>query len=327
MHTTVSYDERQPVDAVSGQAGPAISVIVYARNDAETIPACLESLAAQDFKGEFEVLVVDDGSSDGTTEIIHTGFPQFALVRWVALVRKALAMARGQTLAFLGSHCRAEGRWVRAVETEMSGERKVITGRGTHGDGRFLARFEALSVHSDYLGSREGERAFLWDDNFAIRSTVLKRALPHADRCVSDGAGAVLLSLELRRLGIPIHYRPALEIDHATHPLGTIISYWYGEMAENAIAIKLEEPSLPGARLLWLGPVAALALAAARLTHGVRASLRSRHDLSISLLEVGAHACLYAGLTLAYFLGLCREIGRNWERIRQQGAQAADEVA
>ena len=317
----MSHDEQQHVKPMSDRPDPALSVIVYARDDAGTITECLASLSDQDFPHQFEVLVVDDCSSDGTAEIVRTEFPQFVLVRqervrgWVASVRRALTMARGEVLAFLGSHCTADRGWLSAVDTRMSGKRQVMTGRGTHGEDGFLARFEAVSVHASYVGSREGEVSFLWDDNFAIRSAVLERALPRSDRCLSDGAGAVLLSLELQRMGIPIHYEPSAQIDHVTHPLGAIIAYWYGEMAENAVAIKLEEPSLPWARILWTGPVAALTLAGARFYQGIRASWLSRDELPVSLLEVGAHGCLYACLGLAYFVGLCREIGQNWGQI------------
>jgi glycosyltransferase involved in cell wall biosynthesis len=44
------------------------SVIVPARDAADTLPRTLASLARQQVDGEFEVLVVDDGSRDGTVE-------------------------------------------------------------------------------------------------------------------------------------------------------------------------------------------------------------------------------------------------------------------
>ncbi|HUE25233.1 MAG TPA: glycosyltransferase family A protein [Solirubrobacteraceae bacterium] len=48
------------------------SVIVPARDAAETLPRTLACLAHQEFDGEYEVLVVDDGSSDGTVEVGRT---------------------------------------------------------------------------------------------------------------------------------------------------------------------------------------------------------------------------------------------------------------
>ncbi len=45
---------------------PPVTVVVPARNEAESITRCLRSLMAQDYPGEFRVVVVDDLSTDGT---------------------------------------------------------------------------------------------------------------------------------------------------------------------------------------------------------------------------------------------------------------------
>jgi glycosyltransferase involved in cell wall biosynthesis len=46
-----------------------VSVIVTAYNEARHICRCLDSLLRQDFES-FEVVVVDDGSVDGTSEVV-----------------------------------------------------------------------------------------------------------------------------------------------------------------------------------------------------------------------------------------------------------------
>jgi glycosyltransferase involved in cell wall biosynthesis len=48
---------------------PRASVIVPARNAQQTLSRTLAALAAQQFDGEFEVIVVDDGSSDDTAAL------------------------------------------------------------------------------------------------------------------------------------------------------------------------------------------------------------------------------------------------------------------
>jgi glycosyltransferase involved in cell wall biosynthesis len=82
--------------------GPLVSVIMAAYNAEEYIGAALESVAAQDW-APFEVVVVDDGSSDSTGEIARS----FAFVRCVrtensgpsAARNTALAHARGELIA------------------------------------------------------------------------------------------------------------------------------------------------------------------------------------------------------------------------------------
>ncbi|WP_428483585.1 glycosyltransferase [Rhodopila sp.] len=48
---------------------PPVAVIVPARDEAPLIAASLRSLLAQDYAGPFRVILVDDGSTDGTGEI------------------------------------------------------------------------------------------------------------------------------------------------------------------------------------------------------------------------------------------------------------------
>jgi hopene-associated glycosyltransferase HpnB len=50
---------------------PPVTAVVPARNEAASIEPVISALAAQDYAGEFSVVVVDDHSGDGTTEIAH----------------------------------------------------------------------------------------------------------------------------------------------------------------------------------------------------------------------------------------------------------------
>jgi hopene-associated glycosyltransferase HpnB len=50
-------------------AWPAVVAVVPARNEADMLPATLPALLGQDYPGALTVIVVDDGSSDGTGEV------------------------------------------------------------------------------------------------------------------------------------------------------------------------------------------------------------------------------------------------------------------
>ena len=62
-----------PVDGQGGRrpvpSWPSVVAVVPARNEAESLPVTLPALLAQDYPGEFRVLVVDDSSDDGTGPI------------------------------------------------------------------------------------------------------------------------------------------------------------------------------------------------------------------------------------------------------------------
>ncbi|MFJ6795322.1 glycosyltransferase [Streptomyces sp. NPDC091268] len=60
---------------------PSVAIVVPARDEAAVLPLSLPSLIAQDYPGEAEVILVDDGSTDGTAELArhlsraHPGLP------------------------------------------------------------------------------------------------------------------------------------------------------------------------------------------------------------------------------------------------------------
>ncbi|MFB7513592.1 glycosyltransferase [Streptomyces sp. NPDC056144] len=66
----------EPADGPAGEpaGGPAggwprVVIVVPARDEAEVLPLSLPSLLAQDYPGEAEVVLVDDGSTDGTGRV------------------------------------------------------------------------------------------------------------------------------------------------------------------------------------------------------------------------------------------------------------------
>jgi hopene-associated glycosyltransferase HpnB len=59
-------DVAPPVDAMEA---PSVIAVIPARDEADVIAAAVTSLLAQDYKGRFRVILVDDQSSDGTADI------------------------------------------------------------------------------------------------------------------------------------------------------------------------------------------------------------------------------------------------------------------
>ena len=57
-----------------------VSVIVPTFNGRDTIARCLDALMHQDWDGAMEIIVVDDGSSDGTIDVVR-GFPGVVSLR------------------------------------------------------------------------------------------------------------------------------------------------------------------------------------------------------------------------------------------------------
>src|SRR6185295_15388902 len=101
---------------------PLVTAIVAAYNEAIRIPECLRSLQSQSY-APIEIIVVDDGSTDGTADVART-FPavevlQQAHVGKARAVNLAANAARGEILLFLDADMYFDRRYVELLVTPM----------------------------------------------------------------------------------------------------------------------------------------------------------------------------------------------------------------
>lgn len=99
---------------------PRASILIVNWNGLEHLPVCLDSLAAQTFR-DFEVVLVDNGSKDGSLEFVAKNYP------WVRLVplpentgfatgnNRGLEHARGDYLVTLNNDTRVEPDWLETL--------------------------------------------------------------------------------------------------------------------------------------------------------------------------------------------------------------------
>ena len=84
-----------------------LSIIILCWNDLKVIGDCLKSIYASTHSTEFEVVVSDNGSTDGSVEFIRRGFPQVHLIENGANLRFAkgnnvgIRASRGQYVLIL----------------------------------------------------------------------------------------------------------------------------------------------------------------------------------------------------------------------------------
>lgn len=96
-------------------AAPRVSVVVASYNGGRTLATCLDSLGKLRYPN-YEVILVDDGSTDDTPEIAKR-FPNVRYIRqqnWgLSYARNAgILAATGQIVAFTDSDCRADEDWL-----------------------------------------------------------------------------------------------------------------------------------------------------------------------------------------------------------------------
>lgn len=122
---------------VDARAAPRVTVIVPARDEERTLPACLGSILAQDHPApRLEVIVVENGSRDGTlvvADVFARRDPRVRVVRSRArnqaeAMNDGLAVARGQVVARVDAHSEIDAGYVARVVAAL--ERHGAAGVG-----------------------------------------------------------------------------------------------------------------------------------------------------------------------------------------------------
>lgn len=101
---------------------PRFSVVVPALNEERYLADCLRSLAAQDFAGDVEVVVVDNNSTDRTAEIarsfgavvVHEGRPGVCWAR-----QCGTALARGEVVVSTDADTTFDPGWLTRIDETL----------------------------------------------------------------------------------------------------------------------------------------------------------------------------------------------------------------
>ncbi|HUT05000.1 MAG TPA: glycosyltransferase, partial [bacterium] len=131
----------------TAKRAPKFSVIIPVYSGENTIASCLEALAAQDVPmQEFEVIVVDDGSTDSTAQVVK----QFD-VKYIYQENRGPATARnvgvrhaqGSIIVFTDADCVPEPNWLREMVIPLVNESDVVGVKGAYRtrQKRLVARF------------------------------------------------------------------------------------------------------------------------------------------------------------------------------------------
>ncbi|HEX4952783.1 MAG TPA: glycosyltransferase [Thermoanaerobaculia bacterium] len=213
---------------------PAYSIVIPTYNRMDVLPEVLTALEAQVEAPDFEVIVVDDGSTDGTAALLagHRSSRPFRFLRQenrgpAAARNRGVELARAPRVAFLGDDTVPTPRWLSShhgafVSRGCPPELAVIGYTRWHPRMRldpFLRYINEHGLQFGYALITDGEAVpfnFFYTSNLSL-ATELLRSEPFDLRFPYPAWEDIEASYRLFRRGLRLVYEPRAVVDH-DHP-------------------------------------------------------------------------------------------------------------
>jgi N-acetylglucosaminyl-diphospho-decaprenol L-rhamnosyltransferase len=251
--------ERKSVGEGGTAAAITLSVIISSYNTRELLSNCLQSISRNPPSEPYEIIVVDDASTDGTSEMVRAHLPGVRLLRneinrhYAFSNNRAIDQARGQYLLLLNSdtvvlprsldrmiahlrmHPAAGAVGCRLLNEDGTIQRSVKSlpnpGSALFGDRSFVSRLfpnnRFTRKHLLHLG-RDMTTPFVAGDGYVSSASLM------APRQVVDAVGYLDTRLayhvdadyckRIADAGYQIWYLPTATMVHLNHKGGTMAS-------------------------------------------------------------------------------------------------------
>lgn len=189
---------------MTSRSRPRFSVVVPALDEAEHLPRTLASLAAQDFPGDVEILVVDNGSRDGTAQVAGAAGARVVPEpeRGVCAARQAgTAASRGEVVVSTDADTVHPRGWLTRIDRQLREhpDAVAVAGPCTYADppwwGRVVPPAWFAGIGAVYTAT--GRLAYLTATNVAFR----RDGFPGCDTRLTQGGDEVELLRRLRQRG------------------------------------------------------------------------------------------------------------------------------
>jgi len=226
------------VPMASSKGLPSVSVVIPAYNEEKYLPLCLESIKKQDYAAEYEVIVVDNASTDNTakialdwgTRVVYESKRSPACAR-----QKGAEAATGEIIAFIDADTQAPTCWLSTIVSRLVQEPEtvVISGPYAYCDVGRIARIATyasnfISIITDQLFRKAFNKGgAIWGCNFAVRRSALLE-IGGFDTSIKFYGEEYELSLRLKRVGkggiIPRLF--VLTSARRLKSMGVVTQYW-----------------------------------------------------------------------------------------------------
>jgi glucosyl-dolichyl phosphate glucuronosyltransferase len=238
-----------------------ISLIFPTRNRAEMLELALESIVKQTLSNDlFEVLVVDNGSTDQTADIVDKFAKQLTNLRYIFDLEPGLHIgrhrgmleSRGDILVFADDDIEAFPSWLESIKESFSDNDVAMVGGNNlpiflntppkwlkslwinsekHHKYKILA---ALSIiEFPYKDITEIDPSYIWGCNFSIRKSILFEAGGfHPDGMPEDlicyrGDGETHVSSFVKKSKFKAVFHPKASVYHKVTPERMTFDYFF----------------------------------------------------------------------------------------------------
>ncbi len=202
---------------------PLVSVVVPFHNSERFIGACIESLLAQrDVGGPFEIIPVDNGSTDGSASIAARFGDVIVLEEAVpgayAARNTGIRNAQAPVIAFTDADCVVAPDWLRSIRDGLQdGATAILLGHCSYPANaswalRLLGVYE--NAKTDYVINRcPAAHHFGYTNNMAVRASVFEMVGPFLEwQRAADSE--LLHRLAARHPNLRPVYRRSMRVTH-----------------------------------------------------------------------------------------------------------------
>lgn len=137
------FTRLKPVSPATGMPATRFSIIIPARNEEESIAACLSSLFSQEYPAHlFEVIVIDDHSTDGTASVVRNMQQAHQNLKLIRLsetlegkllnaykkkaIETAIPQTNGDWILTTDADCQAGPGWLKAFDAFIREREPVL---------------------------------------------------------------------------------------------------------------------------------------------------------------------------------------------------------
>ena len=161
----------------------SVSIVIPARNEETLLALCLKSLLEQDYVGDYEIIVVDNASTDRTREIAASFGAKVVCEPSIGTGparQRGLLEARGEIVAFTDADTIVPQRWLNTLVDYIRRSPRIVAVTGPYAffdagnvvqTVSYIMNFMFINLDNAFRFVTKRGRT-IWGSNFAVRREV-----------------------------------------------------------------------------------------------------------------------------------------------------------